>query len=144
VKSKTFHWLLARLRTGDPIPKDATKITNLHLGYYEHDTEFINYLKENNKFMWLYKKNIDKDKKNLEMLVHTSKHNNVPVARLDCCFGTNRISGQNEPTACRSHFESSDPHTDICVGARVVISKMNHLPEIGLYNWAIGTAVEIV
>ncbi len=104
VKSKTFCRLLARLRTGDPTPKDATKITNLHLAYYEHNTEFIKYLKENHKSMLLYAKNMDKDKKNLEMLVHTSKHNNEPVARLDCCFGTNRISGQNEHTACRSHF----------------------------------------
>jgi hypothetical protein len=41
----------------------------------------------------------------MEMLIHTFKHNNVPVARLDCCFGTNRIYGQNERTACRNHFE---------------------------------------
>jgi hypothetical protein len=138
--------LLARLRTGEPTPEDATKKTNLHLAYYEHDTEFIKYLKENHKSMWLYAKNMDKDKKNMEMLIHTSKHNNVPVARLDCCFGTNRIYGQNEGTACRNHFEPSiyDSHTDICVGARVAISKVNYLPEIGLYNGAIGTAVEIV
>ncbi len=80
------------------------------------------------------------------MLIHTSKHNNAPVARLDCCFGTNRIYGQNECTACRNYFEPSiyDSHTDICVGDRVAISKVNYLPEIGLYNGAIGTAVEIV
>ena len=63
VKSKNFCRLLARLRTGEPTPEDATKITNLHLAYYEHDTEFIKYLKENHKSMWLYAKNIDKDKK---------------------------------------------------------------------------------
>ena len=55
--------LLARLRTEEPTPEDATKITILHLAYYEHDTEFIKYLKENHKSMWLYAKNMDKDKK---------------------------------------------------------------------------------
>ncbi len=62
VKSKKNCRLLARLRTGEPTPEDATKITNLHLDY-EHDTEFIKYLKENHKLMWLYAKNLDKDKK---------------------------------------------------------------------------------
>ncbi len=33
---------------------------------------------------------------------------------------------------------------DICVGARVAISYVNILPEIRLYNGAIGTVVEIV
>jgi hypothetical protein len=82
----------------------------------------------------------------MEMLIHTSKHNNAPVARLDCCFGTNCMYGQNKRTACRNHFEPSiyDSHTDINVGARVAISKVNYLPKIGLYNVAIGTAVEIV
>ncbi len=58
-----FCQLLARLCTGEPTPEDATKITNLHLAYYEHITEFIKYLKENHKSMWLYAKNMDKDKK---------------------------------------------------------------------------------
>ena len=37
-----------------------------------------------------------------------------------------------------------DKSTDICVGARVAISNVNILPEVGLYNGAIGTVVEIV
>jgi hypothetical protein len=35
-------------------------------------------------------------------------------------------------------------NTDICVGARVAISNVNFLPEIGLYNRAIGDVIEIV
>ncbi len=35
-------------------------------------------------------------------------------------------------------------HTDICVGARVAISTVNFLPEVGLYNGVIGNVVEIV
>ncbi len=45
-----------------------------------------------------------------------------------------------------SHFDKRmyDKSTDICVGARVAISNVNILPEVGLYNGAIGTVVEIV
>jgi hypothetical protein len=39
---------------------------------------------------------------------------------------------------------TDDQHTDICVGARVAISNVNFLPEIGLYNRAIGDVIEIV
>ncbi len=35
-------------------------------------------------------------------------------------------------------------HTEICVGARVAISTVNFLPEVGLYNGVIGNVVEIV
>jgi hypothetical protein len=64
-----------------------------------------------------------KTKTNIDMFIHTSKNNNVPVARLDCCFGTNWQSGQQEQTACKNNFDarSYDSHTDICVGARVAI-----------------------
>jgi hypothetical protein len=82
------------------------------------------------------------------MLIQTSKKNKVPDARLDCHFETNRIArtSHQQPTACINHFfaRTYDSHTDICVGARVAISNVNILPEIGLYNGAIGTIVEIV
>jgi hypothetical protein len=39
---------------------------------------------------------------------------------------------------------SYDKHTDICVGEKVAISNVNFLPEIGLYNRAIGDVIEIV
>ncbi len=96
--------------------------------------------------MWIYAKKTDKDKTNMDMLIHTSKNNDVPVARLDCCFGTNRQSVQQEQTACKNHFNAKfyDSHTDICIGARVAISNVNILPEVGLYNGAIGTVIEII
>ena len=31
----------------------------------------------------------------------------------------------------------------MCVGARVAIKNMNHLPKIGLFNGAIGTVINI-
>ncbi len=37
-----------------------------------------------------------------------------------------------------------DSHTDICVGARVAISNVNIQPEVGLYNGAIRTVIEII
>jgi hypothetical protein len=45
-----------------------------------------------------------------------------------------------------SHFDYTKylQHTDICVGARVAISPVYLLPEVGLYNRAIGNVVEIV
>ena len=70
----------------------------------------------------------------------------VPVARLDCTHDTKRLSGDKEQTVCNSHFnqKSYDQHTDICIGARVAISNVNFLPEIGLYNGVIGDVIEIV
>ncbi len=72
------------------------KNTSLHLAYYKHNTVFITNLKQDQKTIWLYAKNMDKDKTNMDMLIHTSKNNKVPVARLDCCFGTNWQPGQQE------------------------------------------------
>ena len=146
VKSKHFCHLLARLRTGVSTPDDAREITNLHLAYYEHDTAFMTNLKQDQKTMWLYAKNADKDKTNMDKLIHTSKNKNVHVARLDCHSESNQQSGQQERSARKNHFyaRSYDPHTDICIGARVAISNVNILPAIGLYNGAIGTVIEIV
>ena len=86
--------------------------------------------------------------KTTDMLIQTSKKNKVPVARLDCHFETNRISrsSHQEPTACINHFDARtyNSHTDICVGARVAISNVNILLEIGLYNGAINTALKVL
>ena len=148
VKSEEFQKLLARLRVGESTTEDAKRITDLHLVYYEHDKEFMTNLKHNSKTMWLYAKNADKDKTNMDMLIQTSRMNNVPVARLDCHYETNRVpkSDHQQPTVCMSHFDirSYDRTTDICVGAKVAISNVNILPEVGLHNGAIGTVVEIV
>ncbi len=83
----------------------------------------------------------------MDMLIQTSKENKMPVARLDCHFETNWISiSQQECTACMNHYDARSyySHTDICVGARVAISNVNILPEVELYNGAIGTVIKIV
>ena len=89
---------------------------------------------------------MEKELKNQEMLIHTSKITSKPVARLVCTYDTKRLSGDEDRTVCYSHFDqnSYDQHTDICMGARVAISNVNFLPEIGLYNGAIGDVIGIV
>ncbi len=96
--------------------------------------------------MWLYAQNAEKEHKNQKMLIHTSKKMSIPIARLDCTYNTKRLSGDKEQTVCYSHFDqnSHDQHTDICVGAKVAISNVNFLSELGLYNGAIGDVIEIV
>ncbi len=59
------------------------KITSLHQAHYKHNTAFMTNLKQDQKTMWIYAKNMDKDKTNMDMSIHTSKNNKVPVARLD-------------------------------------------------------------
>ncbi len=70
----------------------------------------------------------------------------IPVARLDCTYDTKRLSGDKEQTVCYSYFDQNSyaKHTDICIGAKVAIFNGNFLPEIGLYNGAIGDVIEIV
>ncbi len=146
VKSKEFRDLLGRLRTGEPTQRDAEIILNLHFGLYESDIAFMDYLKSNKKTMWLYARNVEKELKNQKMLIHTSKITSKPEARFDCTYDTKRLSGDKDRTVCYSHFDqnSYNQHTDICVGARVAISNVNFLPEIGLYNGAIRDVIEIV
>ena len=145
VKCKKFRDLLGRLRVGEPTHQDAETLSNLHISNFDED--FTNYLANNNKTMWLYATNAAKELKNEEMLIHTSKHNNVPIARLDCTYDTNRLTKENDQTcACMSHFDHTKylKHTDLCVGARVAIATVNFLPEVGLYNGTIGNIIEIV
>jgi len=123
VRCKRFRDLLGRLRTGEPTREDAEDLSNLHLSKYDED--FTDYLASNNKIMWLFATNAAKELKNEEMLIHTSKHNNVPIARLDCTYETKRLTHENDQScACMSHFEYTKylKHTGICVGARVAIS----------------------
>jgi hypothetical protein len=49
VKNKEFRDLLVRLHTGEPTQQDAEIISNLHIGLYESDIAFMDYLKNNKK-----------------------------------------------------------------------------------------------
>ena len=105
VKNNEFRDLLGRLRIGEPTREDAEKLSNLHLIYYDED--FKSYLENNNKTMWLFARNADKDSKNQEMLIHTTKHINNPIARLDCTYDTKRLTKEKQQScacACLSHF----------------------------------------
>jgi hypothetical protein len=123
------------LRIGEPTREDAEILANLHVSHY--DVDFTRYLESNKRTMWFYATNVDDELKNKEMLIHTSKDNNVPIARLDCTYDTRRLTKENEQTCtCMSHFDHIKylKHTDICVGARVATSTVNFLPKVGLYN----------
>jgi hypothetical protein len=82
VKCKKFCNLLGRLQLGKPTPEDAENLSNLQVAY--NDEDFMDYLANNNKTMWLYDTNAAKELKNEEMLIHTSNHNSIPIARLNC------------------------------------------------------------
>jgi hypothetical protein len=148
VKSKEFGNLLARLCIGESTAKDTQRITNLHLIYYEQDNTFMTNLKHDPKTMLLYTKNDDKDKTNLDMLIQTSKKNKVLIATPRCHYETNcaPTTDHQQPTVLVSHFDKRtyNTETNVCVGARVTISNVNILPEIGLYNGAICTFSKIV
>ncbi len=64
VKNKEFQDLLGRFRTEEPTERDAEIIFNLHIGLYESDIAFMDYLKNNKKTMWLYAGNAEKEHKN--------------------------------------------------------------------------------
>ena len=70
----------------------------------------------------------------------------MPVSRLDCWYDINRLQNESDQRGIKSHFDprSYVNHTDLCVGDRVAINKVNFLPEIGLHNGSIGTVKEIV
>jgi hypothetical protein len=86
VKCKKFCNLLGRLRIGKPTAEDVENLSNLHITHYNND--FMSYLANRNRTIWLYATNAAKELKNKEMLIHTSKHNNFPIARLDCTYDT--------------------------------------------------------
>ena len=106
-------------------------------------------LKQNPKIMWLNARNKDKDNTNLDILIQTtSKNNKMPVARLACHYETNcaPTAGHQQPTVWVSHFDKRvfDAETNIFVGARMALSNVIILPEIGLYNRAMGIVIKIV
>jgi hypothetical protein len=119
VKSEEFRDLLARLQVGESTADDAKRIIDLHLSYYKGDSSFMKDLKHDPKTIWLYAKNEDKDKTNVDMLIQTSKTNKVPVARLFCHYESNRTTSreqQQQPTICVSHFDKRtyDACTNMC------------------------------
>jgi len=144
VKDESFKQMLIRLRMGQPSRSDAEEIFKLHQVHQKKTvmSEIIHHPKT----MFLYACNVDKERKNIEMLVAKSKQTGNPVARLKAQWGTNKQQGGRLPSANKSHFYNMKitHDTDICVGARVAIDGYNYLPEIGLYNGAFGTVQEIV
>lgn len=145
VKCDIFKDILARVRVGQPTHKDAKKIMNLHLQYYEGKHDFMHKLENHEKTMWLFTNNDEKNKKNNEMLKKLSSPT-VPVARLGCEYDSNKRKNGSFCGPSIIHFDRTpyNKNTDICVGARVAIAPYNIVPEVGLYNGAYGKVIEIV
>ena len=108
VSCKKFRNLLGRVRKGRPSNEDAQQIMNLHLHFYENsDPDFVATIENDEKTMWLFTNNADKDEKNVKKLVETSKNNKVPIARMDCSYESNKLQDGSENRAVKSHFDKS-------------------------------------
>ena len=145
VENEEFRGILERLRVGHPTAGDAKKIMRLHLSNYEGHTSFLKQIYNDDKTMWLFPNNAEKDNKNNQMLRKTSSSAR-PVCRLGCHYDCHRRKGGKFCLPSMRHFHNSAyiRNTDICVGARVAITPYNILPEVGLYNGAYGKVVDIV
>lgn len=137
-----FGNILSRLRVGACTESDANTLLQRSLAIFSlQDRKSI----ENNpKTIWLFTRNWEKNKKNVEKLVDLSNRTKVPIARLRCQWHTNRCYSTGKQTVTRRHFSQSNIvlQTDICVGASVSLSG-NIVPEAGLYNGGRGTVVDI-
>ena len=141
--------LLRRLRVGKPSEKDADKLCNLHLN--EYPAEFESELESKGKVMYLCATHKVKNEINERKLTELSDKAKVPIAAfLDCHF-TSEYNGKMKDDSAirRSHFFHNKyvrevKYTHLCVGARVAIDTVNFIPELGLYNGAIGTVIDIV
>ena len=114
--------------------------------FYKVDKEFKNNIENHKKTMWLFSNNNDVRNKNVDKLVKISKRNNLPVARLNYWYDTNKTQSGKERRVYTSHFDSKcyKSQTDLCIGARIALTNWNILPCGGLYNGSIGTVIEIV
>ena len=137
---REFKETLGRLRVGDQKEEDATLLTNLSLSDY--DKSFIDQISNDDTTMWIYSSNEDKDEKNFDKLAETSKRFNVPVARINAHYTSNR-TGDFLPDRDHFYYVKHTRHTDICENAMVAIDGVNFIPEMGLYNGARGKVVEI-
>ena len=146
VNDKRFKKVLERVRRGYPSKEDKHHIVKLHSSYWELDAQFKKNIEHHDKTMWLYCRRQDVSDKNRDKLIETSRKDEVPVARLNCWYDTNKLQNKIKRRAVRSHFDMNSfvQHTDFCVGARVPLKNWNILPSAGLYSGAIGKIVEIV
>jgi hypothetical protein len=152
--NESFVELLERLRQGydaESLNKEKEKhiahedsetLYNLHLTWY--DNEFIRSLEDDPKILWVFAENKDKNKKNCEKLQETTTKYNIPLARIHCHYeSTHAYHGLNK--ANKSHFKHVDyvAQSYLCLNTRAMIT-VNFIPELGLYNGAVSTIVEMV
>ena len=96
VRYEVFKALLGRIRTGHPTLGNAEKMMKLHVLFYRINSHFEQELEGHKKTMWLFSDDADVKRKNVDRLVHTSKTNNITVARLDYWYESNKLPNGKE------------------------------------------------
>ena len=145
-----FRDALGRLRTGNPLESstndsddgDDTKWCNLKLSNY--NDEFVSDLESRDETAWIFSTKERRNKKNIEKLRDTSRRHNVPVARINCHYESNRNGGLGPFKNHFAYVKNFARSTDICQHSIVAIDGVNFIPEFGLYNGAKGKVIEIV
>ena len=142
-KDPMFGNILSRLRVGACTESDADILLKRSLAKFNPQDRAI--IENHPKTLWLFTRNWEKNRKNVEKLVELSNRDKVPIARLRCQWHTNRCYSTGKQTVTRRHFKQSNMviHTDLCVGASVSLNGINIVPEAGLYNGARGVVVDI-
>ncbi|KAL7554827.1 hypothetical protein ACHAWF_018360 [Thalassiosira exigua] len=133
--------ILHRLRTGTSTDKDGERLMRQYWPF-QRDIAWKKKIEDDPKTIHLFTFNFEKNKKNRDKLVDLSNRTNLPVARLQCQWRSNRHGCDR---VYKSHFSTSKMvlETDLCIGATVALTN-NIVPEACLYNGARGTIVDYV
>ena len=144
-ESKHFQGILQRLRLSEQTLEDSTVLNNLNLwqeGVYPKG--FQQKLEDDPKTLFVYANNEPRKVKNMTKLKETSEKHKVPVARLNCHYESIK-PGDPMRLAQRHHFKNENYQdlVEICLHSRVSLTD-NFIPEIGLFNGARGTVVQMI
>ena len=142
-KEQKLNNLLEMLRVGQVNDDGAKELMKYHLNnpvmkYSQGELKEIT-----RDATYLYATHAPKDKKNYEEL-HNLHTNENPIAAIKTKWA--RCNGTSSKVI-KNHFERDDltklDRVNICIGAKVSINKWNFDPQLGLYNHAFGTVVDI-
>ena len=133
-----FSALLERLGIGECVEIDGDRLMLQSMHHHRH-TAWAKTIKNYPKTIHLFPHNFEKIQKRGK-LVALSGETGQPVARLQCQWRSNLHQGQGKSRAFKNHFITSNIVLEmyLCVGATVVWSGINMLPEAGLSNRARG------
>ena len=96
--------ILDRLRVGCSTEKDAERLLKQYMNHHRSDEAWMQGIEDDPSTIFLYTQNFEKNIKNQEKLVKLSQKDNVPVARLQCKWQSNKNQGQGRTKVYKSHF----------------------------------------